>query len=138
MGKPNKKTTDDDFEDDMDEDQPAAKGKTGPIPPAKLEKTAKSVEKLKADMDKIRGDLGSEFKQFEEDGGHKLAFKLALKVKSMATIQAQEFIRSFEQYCHELGIYDQHDLFDPLEAKNTKGGKTTQKAGIDQRAAGTA
>lgn len=82
------------------------------ISPAKVKKFAQDINSYKANMDKSRGEIGQMFKQFEEDGGHKAALKAAMKVQSMETISAQEFIRNFVQYMKDIGVYDQHDLFD--------------------------
>lgn len=86
----------------------------------KLENFANRYKKLKAEADEIRGDMGPLLKDFEEQGGHKLALKTALKLQAMETSKAQDFYRSFENYCEALGIYDQHDLFDPVGPMATK------------------
>ena len=101
--------------DTMDEDQAPTKGKSGHLPPEKLNRYANDISAMKSDMDEIRGEIGATMKSFEEEGGHKKELKLALALKNMETIKAQDFIRSFEQYCHDLGVYDQHDLFDPVQ-----------------------
>lgn len=80
----------------------------------KLENFASRYLKLKAEADEIRGDMGPLLKDFEEQGGHKLALKTALKVKNMETSKAQDFYRAFENYMEALGVFDQHDLFDPV------------------------
>lgn len=97
-----------------EEKQNRAGANQGGISPVKLEKYSKSYETIKAKLDQLRGDLGAEIKSFEEDGGNKAAFKLALKLKSMESAKAQDFWRSLESYMDMLGIFDQHDLFDPV------------------------
>jgi hypothetical protein len=104
--------------DDDDEEQTPVKGSQGGgVTGDKLKRVAKEYSAIKADADELRGDLGSLLKQFEEDGGHKAALKFALKLKSMESTKAQDTWRSLENYMHELGIFDQHDLFDPVPAQ---------------------
>lgn len=97
-----------------EEKQSRAGANQGGMSQTKLERYAGSYETIKAKMDQLRGDLGAEVKSFEEDGGNKAAFKLALKLKSMESAKAQDFWRSLETYMDMLGIFDQHDLFDPV------------------------
>lgn len=84
------------------------------IPQDAVVKAARHINSYKADMDKARGELGQIYKQFEEDGGHKKAFKDALKMQNMEPISAQEYWRSLNQYMKDLGIFDQMDMFDPV------------------------
>src|SRR6185295_3278014 len=85
-----------------------------------LVKASKEYARLKSKMDDARSPMGQFFKDFEEDGGHKAALKLAMKIADMESIKAQDFWRSLERYCDELGVFAQHDLLDDLArpAKN--------------------
>lgn len=80
----------------------------------KLLKTAKAYEALKAEADEVRGEMGPLLKDFEEQGGNKGAFKLAVKLKNMESNKAQDFLRSFDVYAHAFGIYQQLDMLDEV------------------------
>lgn len=110
MGKPKKD----------EEEMKATPGNTGTVDVKKLNKFAADYQSQKADMDEARGEIGALMKDFEEQGGHKKALKHALALKGMETSKAQDYIRSFEYYCHALGVYDQHDLFDSHAEKKAK------------------
>lgn len=66
----------------------------------------------KSDMDEVRGEMGALIKDFEEQGGHKAAFKLACKLKAMEDSKAQDFLRSLKRYCQVFGVFDQSDMFE--------------------------
>lgn len=86
----------------------------GGITKDKLLYIASLVEEHNANLAEERGELGVLMKDFEEKGGHKKALRTALSLKAMETSKAQDFWRSLEQYMDMMGIFDQHDLFDPV------------------------
>lgn len=136
MGRP-KKNQVDEIDEALDEEDQQTSSQ-GPISDVKLKQVAGSISSLKADMDEIRGTLGQEMKQFEEDGGHKKALKIALSIKNMETIKAQELWRTLEHYMDKLGIFAQHDLFDPIEAKQSKKKDKADKVAASAEASTTA
>lgn len=78
----------------------------------KIKSFSKNIHSAKAKMEMPTGEHGQLWRQFEEEGGHKKALKLAHQIQNMESVQAQEFIRNLHRYLDVLGVYDQHDLFD--------------------------
>lgn len=94
---------------------PISKG-SGPISDDKLKKVDSQYRKLKAEADKPRGEMGALLKQFEEDGGHKKAFKIASWMSGQEPSVAQDFLRSLNHYVDVFGINDQADWVDQAQA----------------------
>jgi uncharacterized protein (UPF0335 family) len=94
------------------------KANTSGISQKKLKDVAANLSSSKAEMDTYRGEIGQLMKQFEEDGGNKAALKFALRLRDMETLKAQDLWRSLESYMEMLGIFDQHDLFDPVPGQD--------------------
>jgi len=88
----------------------------GGIQDKDVKKFAADIISEKSKMDKHRGEIGQHFKQFEDKGGHKKAFKAALALDNMETSEAQDFLRSFNRYMSVLGITERLkaaiDMFD--------------------------
>lgn len=89
---------------------------TGTMTADKIRQYAETVRSQKSDMDETRGELAATMKQFEEDGGHRQALKLALKIGGMDSTKAQAFWASLREYLEVLGIADQQDLFRDVSA----------------------
>lgn len=77
----------------------------------KLRKYAADVSASKADMDEARGEVGQIFKQIEDDGFDKAAFKFATKVKKMDSLKGQGLIVDLLAYMLALDVFGQFDMF---------------------------
>lgn len=77
----------------------------------KLRKYAADVSASKADMDEARGEVGQLFKQIEDDGFDKAAFKFATKIKKMDSLKGQGLIVDLLAYMLALDVFGQFDMF---------------------------
>lgn len=59
-------------------------------------------------------EVGRIMNRFQEQGGNNKAFKLAVWTKQQEEAKAQDFVRSYIMYCHELGVFKQLDLLDEV------------------------
>ena len=78
----------------------------GSVDPKKLKALMSRCRSFKDDMDSIRGDLGIEIKDAEDNmpGFHRAAFKLCMKLMNKEVAQQADFLRALDNYCHILGI----------------------------------
>jgi len=64
-----------------------------------------SASEQNAEMAKIRGELGSSYKEAEKDENlHKGAFKMASRLKRMDDSKRDEFLIHFDHYREQMGI----------------------------------
>ena len=85
----------------------------GDITPGDLNKIVEAVKSAKGDMDEARSELGDLFKNAENDNGvHRAALKLAIKLQGQATEKRADFLRAFDSYRHIMRLDDQPDLLD--------------------------
>ena len=85
----------------------------GDITPEDLNKIVEAVKSAKGDMDEARSELGNLFKNAENDNGvHRAALKLAIKLQGQATEKRADFLRAFDSYRHIMRLDDQPDLLD--------------------------
>lgn len=92
---------------------------SGPHPEV-LKTLLSKCDRLKADMDKPRGELGAAVKDAEDTHGiNRKAFKLCLSLNRMELDQRADFIRSFRDYCNKLGFNDQPNMFADDETGDT-------------------
>lgn len=78
----------------------------------KFVKFHKRVAALKSDSDELRGEIGQEFKQFEEDGGAKRPYKTAAKWAALPEDKREDEVLTTFKYADELGVFAQGDLLD--------------------------
>lgn len=83
----------------------------GGIEVGTLTKYRNAIEASEAKMEKIRGDMATDYKAFEEAGGNKSAFKAAKKVANMTVDEARDWILAFNSYLYGMGQFHQMDLF---------------------------
>ncbi len=84
-------------------------GSGGPDPD-KVRDFASRIGAAKQELDEVRGTHNEIFKEVEDAGIHKAAFKAALKLHGMEDAKAQEWLREFDSYCHIFGVHDQGKL----------------------------
>lgn len=77
----------------------------------KLRKFAADISAEKSNMDEARGEVGQLFKQLEESGFDKSAFKFATKVKKMDSLKGQGLIVDLLAYMLALDVFGQFDMF---------------------------
>ena len=83
----------------------------GSVDPAKLKALVAEIEAMKSDMDDARSEMGTLYKNAENDLGiNRMALKQAIKLKKMESIKRAEWRRSFENYNEILGNNDQGEL----------------------------
>ncbi|MDE2105322.1 MAG: hypothetical protein KGL39_49305 [Patescibacteria group bacterium] len=114
------------FGEDIDNED--LEGTSAGMSDAQLKKFSKEYSSLKSKMDDARSPVGTLFKEFEEKGGHKAAFKIAHKIADMESLKAQDFWRSLGHYLTVLGVFDQHDLIEHAEAKTKNEAKESSKS----------
>ncbi len=83
----------------------------GGIEVATLNKFKNAIEASEAKMEKLRGDMASDYKALEEAGANKSAFKMAKKVADMSIDEARDWIKAFNSYLYGMGAFHQLDLF---------------------------
>ena len=75
------------------------------INPDKLCELVARIDTMKADMDDARSEMGSLYKHAEDDLGiNRMALKQAIKLKNMEALKRSDWLRSFQSYCHILGV----------------------------------
>ena len=77
----------------------------------------RGVASLKADSDKLRGEIGSDFKEFEEAGGHKWCYKVVAKLASMPEDKRKDAFLTIINYAEMLSIFAQGNFLDPTFEK---------------------
>lgn len=77
----------------------------------KLRTFAANISATKADMDEARGEYGQLFKQLEDAGFNKAAFKFATKIKGMDSLKGQGQVVDLLGYLLALGVFEQFDMF---------------------------
>ena len=83
----------------------------GSIDPDKLRELVARIDTMKADMDDARSEMGSLYKHAEDDLGiNRMALKQAIKLKNMEALKRSDWLRSFQSYCHILGVDAQAEL----------------------------
>ena len=83
----------------------------GGIAVTKLKAIVARIRSLKGSMDSIRGDLGQEYKQAEDDHEiNRQMLKWAVKLTGQDADKGQQNFRDLESYCNKLGLFDQTDL----------------------------
>lgn len=83
----------------------------GEIDPDKLRALVGRLKHMKAEMDEARGEMGNAFKNAENDLGiNRMALKQAIRLEGMDPLKRADWLRSFESYCHILGIDAQAEL----------------------------
>jgi len=66
---------------------------------------SREVSGQNSEMAKIRGELGSTYKEAEKDRNiHKAAFKLCVKLKNMDDTKRDEFLTHLDHYRDKMGI----------------------------------
>ena len=83
----------------------------GSIDPEIVKQLARDVDSAKAVLDDGRSEMGNLYKNAENDHGiHRQAFKWANKLATMEPLKRANWLRSFQSYCHILGVDAQHEL----------------------------
>ena len=83
----------------------------GSVDPDVLKGIVANIESCKAEMDEQRTDMANLFKNAENDHGiNRMALKQAIKLKNMEALKRADWLRSFESYCHILGVDAQGEL----------------------------
>ena len=83
----------------------------GSVDPDKLKALVAEIEAMKSDMDDARSEMGTLYKNAENDLGiNRMALKQAIKLKNMESVKRAEWRRSFENYNEILGNNDQGEL----------------------------
>ena len=98
----------------------------GGITKTDLDTAAKKIGELNADKSEILGDLSAAYDAFDKKGGHKQAFKVAMKISEMEEGKAQDFFRALMSYMDAFGCFSQLDLFDSFPVQ--VGGPIANKA----------
>ena len=79
--------------------------------PDALKSLVSQIKSMKSDMDDARSEMGTLYKNAENDLGiNRMALKQAIKLESMKPLKRAEWLRSFESYCHVLGVDAQAEL----------------------------
>lgn len=87
----------------------------GGVTPALLKKTITQIDEIKAQISELQGDLGSTVKRFDDQGGNKKAMNIVRSLMSMETNKAADFWSCLLEYMEEMGVFAQHELFDPRD-----------------------
>lgn len=92
--------------------QAAPAPKDGPDPDI-LKKHFRDIAKAQGDVKKATGELGPLVKKAEEEGWHKAAGMLALKIEKMDAAKRSDFWRALTSYVGPkvLNLFSQTDLF---------------------------
>lgn len=83
----------------------------GTVDPDALKSLVSQIETMKSDMDDARSEMGTLYKNAENDLGiNRMALKQAIKLKNMESLKRSEWLRSFNAYCEILGVNAQGEL----------------------------
>lgn len=83
----------------------------GGVDPDALKRLVSQIKSMKSDMDDARSEMGTLYKNAENDHGiNRMALKQAIKLEGMEPLKRAEWLRSFESYCHILGVDAQTEL----------------------------
>jgi len=87
----------------------------GGVTPSLLKKTISQVDEIKAQLSELQGDLGSTIKKFDDQGGNKKAMNWTRFLINLESNKAKDFWTCLLEYMDEMGVFAQHELFDPRD-----------------------
>jgi len=83
----------------------------GNISVAAINKYRKSIEAFEAKGEKLRGDISADYKNLEEAGANKRAFKMAKTINDMPEDMAKDHLLALVSYLRAFGTFHQLNLF---------------------------
>lgn len=86
------------------------------ISDAKVKRHAAAITTAKQKADDASTAHASAWDKFEKDGGNKVALKAVLKLRDQDVAKSRDFQFHFSFYADTLGLTDQMDAFDQIEA----------------------
>lgn len=91
---------------------------TAMIDEKQLHKLAREYGGMKGKMDETRGEMGSWFKNAENDHGlNRAAFKLAMKLRDMDDLKREAFLIDLDHYLDAFNLRAQTSLIQSPPAK---------------------
>lgn len=83
----------------------------GNISVSSINKFRKSIEAFEAKGEKLRGDISADYKNLEEAGANKRAFKMAKTINDMPEDMAKDHLLALVSYLRAFGTFHQLNLF---------------------------
>lgn len=75
-----------------------------------LKRLATQIDSAKGKLDDARMANAELYKQAEDQGFHRQALKMALKLRAMEPAKRNDFLDSLQAYCEIFGVFAQGDL----------------------------